>query len=103
MGAGVVRHRLAGPCDRQRARSCASTSQQWALACPRRCQVTQDPAAIVYTPGQVSALTLAAIEERQNNRDRGVSLGVPAIDKVLKPLRPGELVSIVALSSNWKT
>lgn len=62
-----------------------------------------DPAAIVYTPGEVSSLTLQAIEERQSTRNRGVTLGVPAVDKVLKPMRPGELVTVIALSSNWKT
>lgn len=63
----------------------------------------RDPEGVVYTPGQVSALTLAAIEERQSTRERGVTLGVPAVDKVLKPMRPGELVTVIALSSNWKT
>lgn len=62
-----------------------------------------DPETIVYTPGQVSALTLEAIEARQRTRDRGVSLGVPAVDKVFKPMRPGELVTVIALSSNWKS
>ncbi len=62
-----------------------------------------EPQTIVYTPGEVSNLTLQAIEYRQSTRDRGVTLGVDAVDKVLKPMRPGELVSVIALSSNWKT
>lgn len=62
-----------------------------------------DPATIVYTPGEVSNLTLQAIEERQSTRDRGVTTGIDVVDKVLKPMRPGELTSVLALSSNWKT
>jgi replicative DNA helicase len=63
----------------------------------------QDPATLVYTPGEVSSLTLEAIEDRRSTRDRGVLIGVDAVDRVLKPMRPGELVSVIALSSNWKT
>lgn len=64
---------------------------------------TTEPQTIVYTPAEVSTLTLQAIEYRQSTLDRGVTLGIDQVDKVLKPFRPGELVSIIALSSNWKT
>lgn len=58
---------------------------------------------IVYTPGEVADLTLKTIESRQATRDRGITTGIEAVDGVLKPMRPGELVTIIALSSNWKT
>ena len=63
---------------------------------------TEDPT-ILYKPADVSKVTLDAIEERQSSRGKGVTTGVPEVDDVLKPIRPGELVTIVALSSNWKT
>lgn len=64
---------------------------------------TPEPQDTVYTPPEVADLTYKAIEYRQSTRDRGVTLGVDTVDKVLKPMRPGELVTVIALSSNWKT
>lgn len=61
------------------------------------------PETIVYRPADVAELTLKTIAQRETTRDRGVILGIKAVDDILLPMRPGELVTVLALSSNWKT
>lgn len=58
---------------------------------------------IIYTPAQVSSLTLNALEGLQQRRDSAVAVGVPGLKDDLKTLRPGTLTTIIALSSNWKS
>lgn len=60
--------------------------------------------AILYRPADVSQLTLQTIEEFESNKAARVPLTpIDEINSTLKAARPGELITIVALSSNWKT
>lgn len=58
---------------------------------------------IVYTPNDVSTLSLAAIKERREHPDSGVRCYIPTVDKVLKPCRGGELVTVMGRPSNYKS
>lgn len=58
---------------------------------------------IVYTPSNVSTLSIKAIEDRRNNPDGGVRCYIPTVDKVLKPCRGGELVTVMGRPSNYKS
>lgn len=61
------------------------------------------PADIVYTPAEVSRLTLEAVETRERTKEVGIRLGISVVDDVFLPMRPGELITVLALSSNFKT
>jgi len=62
-----------------------------------------NPADLIYTPAQVSTLTLQALEAREQGKDIGLTLGIECVDKVLLPLLPTELVTVLADSGNYKT
>lgn len=58
---------------------------------------------IVYAPNEAARLVLAAVEERRKNPGAGIRLGVPCVDGVLLPLRPGELITVMGRSSDYKS
>lgn len=64
---------------------------------------TDESREIAYTPQEVAAYTLEEIQRRRDNQRRSIPMGVPAIDKRMKPLRPGELITIIARPSNYKS
>jgi replicative DNA helicase len=60
--------------------------------------------ALIYRPADVSALTVAEIEYREKTKHSGVPVNIsggPA--KVINPMRGGELITVLGLSSNGKT
>ncbi len=57
----------------------------------------------IYAPQQVGELALQEVRSCIEWAGRGVKLGLPTVDKVLKPLRPGNLCVIQAYTSNYKT
>ncbi len=63
----------------------------------------EDARAIVHTPNDAVALALRTIEERRSNAGVGVRLGIPEVDRYLLPARPGELVTILGMTSNYKS
>lgn len=58
---------------------------------------------ILYTPAEVSKNTLAAIGKIQAQRDSAVKVAIPGISEQVSVLRPGRLITVIALPSNWKT
>ena len=58
---------------------------------------------ILYAPAEVSRLTLTAIETLERTRDTGIKFHLPGVENDLLPARPGELITVLALSSSWKT
>lgn len=58
----------------------------------------------VFSPPVISERTLAVIEERVQDPHSGLATGIdPIIDKILLPMRPGELIGILGYTSNYKT
>lgn len=59
---------------------------------------------LIYRPQDVSALTVAEIEYREKTKNSGVPVrlsGGP--EKIINPMRGGELITVLGLSSNGKT
>ena len=63
----------------------------------------QDPRDIVYTPNEVSKLALEELRSRQAHAGEGVCTHVSSLDETVLPMRPGDLVVILANSSHGKT
>lgn len=58
---------------------------------------------LVYTPPEVSTITVALLEERKQNPSAGVQTGIPELDDYVLPLRPGELATVIGRPSNYKS
>lgn len=56
-----------------------------------------------YTPSEVAAYGLKAIEEVQKNAHRAVDCGIPGLSGYLAPLRPGQVLGIVGQTSHYKS
>lgn len=57
----------------------------------------------LYAPQQVGELAMAEVRSCIEWADRGVRMGFPGADAIIKPLRPGNLCVIQAYTSNFKT
>ncbi len=57
----------------------------------------------VFDPQTVSANSVETVRGRHENKGDGVRTGIATVDKVLEPLRPGELVTVLGFTSNYKT
>jgi replicative DNA helicase len=58
---------------------------------------------IVYSPERSAELAVKMVEELQNTKDFGLKTGLVDVDKVLIPLRPGWLVTILGYTGNLKS
>ena len=63
----------------------------------------QDPRDIVYSPNDVSKLALEELQTRREHAGAGVRTNIPILDEVVLPMRPGDLVVVMANSSHGKT
>lgn len=61
------------------------------------------PRDLVYTPNEVARFTLEELERRKANKRAGIPMGLSTVDKVVNPLRPGELVTILGRPSHYKS
>ena len=57
----------------------------------------------IYTPPQSAAYALEAVEKQSKNKMRGIALDLPEIRDYFAPLMPGQLLSIIAQTSNYKS
>jgi len=58
---------------------------------------------IVFTPNDAVSAALETIQERRTSVGVGIRLGVPGVDDYLLPGRPGELITVLGMSSNYKS
>lgn len=56
-----------------------------------------------YTPGQAADVTLRHIQWMRETKSVAMSLPIPSIGEYFKPVRPGQIVGILAQTSNYKT
>lgn len=63
--------------------------------------IERDYRGLVHTPAELAAEYLEWAEWIQS--DRGIPFGVQRIDRVMIPMRPGELISIIARPGHGKT
>lgn len=62
-----------------------------------------DPRTAVYTPPEVAAYGVQAINDIRKTTSRGIKLGIPEIDEYFAPLLPGQVCAIIAQTSNYKS
>lgn len=62
-----------------------------------------NPERAVYTPAEVLKYGDAAIKSIKERSRRAIGLGIPLIDDYFAPALPGELVAIIAQTSNYKS
>lgn len=58
---------------------------------------------IVFSPSDVSNLTLQAVEELKSQAGKGVRTGIDSLDLEFLPMRSGELVVVMGYTSNYKS
>lgn len=61
------------------------------------------PEDVVFSPQQASVLAVRSVEYRRDAKSAGIKTGIKDLDFDLLPLRGGELISIIAFTSNYKT
>lgn len=66
-------------------------------------QTQADPERHVFSPQQVAQNTISVIKDRHDNKSAGIRTGITSLDEYLLPMRPGELVSVVGYTSNYKS
>ncbi len=62
-----------------------------------------DPKTAIYTPAEVSAYATQAVENIQANQHRAIKFFIPIIDDYFAPLLPGQICSIIAQTSHYKS
>lgn len=62
-----------------------------------------EPEKSIYTPPEVSAYGLQAIENIQKNERRALSIGISEIKDYFTPLMPGQLAAVIAQTSHYKS
>jgi replicative DNA helicase len=58
---------------------------------------------ITFSPQTASRLSLEMVEAIRNNTGAGIKTGLPDLDKIYVPDRPGELITILGRPSNYKS
>ncbi len=58
---------------------------------------------ILFTPNDAAREAIATIEERRTAIGVGVRLGIPCVDEYFQPARPGQLIAVIGMTSNYKT
>jgi len=58
---------------------------------------------IVWTPNDAVASALKVIKQRQETAGLGVPVGIADVDSYLLPARPGELITVLGRTSNYKS
>lgn len=58
---------------------------------------------ILHSPAEVGALTLEQLRELQDGKDSNIPVRIPGLMRDWRYMRPGELTTVMALPSNWKS
>lgn len=57
----------------------------------------------IYTPSEVATYGKRAIEDIRQNQERALKFFIPGIDDYFAPVLPGQVVGVIAQTSNYKT
>jgi replicative DNA helicase len=58
---------------------------------------------IVFAPNDAVKAAIKTIEQRRSYTGAGVRTGIPVLDNYMIPARPGELITVMGMSSNYKS
>lgn len=61
------------------------------------------PENVVFSPQQASVLAVKSIELRRDMKNAGLRTGIHDLDNVLLPMRSGELIAVMAYTTNYKS
>lgn len=64
---------------------------------------TQSRDDLVYTPVEIGRYTLEEIERRRASASIAIPIGLPKVDKMLQPLRAGQLITIIGRPGHYKS
>jgi replicative DNA helicase len=70
---------------------------------PAQALTTEEVRDIVFTPNDAVSVALDSIEKRRTTTGVGVRLGIAGMDDYMKPCRPGELITVLGMTSNYKS
>lgn len=59
--------------------------------------------AIVFSPQQSADLTVKMVDTLRKDNGGGIKSGIPDMDRDLVPFRPGELITVLGYTSNYKS
>jgi len=62
-----------------------------------------DPSTAIYTPAEVAQYATKHVEFIQANQHRALNFFIPGIDQYFAPALPGQIISIIAQTSNYKS
>lgn len=62
-----------------------------------------NPLDIIYTPQQVTTIGTKYLEDRRDNKDAGIPIGLSILDADVLPLLPGELMTVIGRPGGGKT
>lgn len=62
-----------------------------------------NPSEVVFSPQQASVLAVKSVEMRRDVKNSGLKTGIADVDRDFLPMRPGELISVLAYTSNYKS
>lgn len=68
-----------------------------------RLATKQEVRDITFTPNDAVKLALNTIDARRTFKGVGVRIGIPPVDEYFMPTRPGDLITVMGLSSNYKS
>jgi replicative DNA helicase len=66
-------------------------------------RTTMDITGVTYRPEQAGKLAVDFVKDLHDNKNTGISIGLPDVDKILVPLRAGWLVTVLGYTSNLKS
>lgn len=69
----------------------------------RRPSKAVTPEQTVFSPQLASSLAIKSIEARKSAQSAGIKTGIRDLDDYLLPMRGGELISVLAFTSNYKS
>lgn len=58
---------------------------------------------LIFSPSEAASLAIQALEDLRQHRGVGIKSGITDLDKVLLPLRPGELCVVLGYTSWYKS
>ena len=62
-----------------------------------------DYSTIAYSPQEAGHLSLDMVKKLHEEKDLGIKSGIEDLDKIMLPLRAGELVTVLGHTSNYKS
>jgi len=57
----------------------------------------------IFQPEEIGERTYKIIEESANDPQSGLSIGIPDVDRIMRPMRRGEFIGVLGYTSNYKT